>query len=55
MNNSNLASKFYKRQLDYAKRSFESGNLMPRRYVFVLTNLCNLSCSFCFQERKKKI
>ena len=27
---------------------------MPRRYVFVLTNLCNLACTFCFQERKKR-
>ena len=25
---------------------------MPYRYVFILTNLCNLRCSFCFQEKK---
>lgn len=25
---------------------------LPKRYVFVLTNKCNLSCSFCFQDRK---
>ena len=24
----------------------------PFRYVLVLTNLCNLRCSFCFQEKK---
>ena len=29
-------------------------NLMPRRYVLVLTNLCNLACTFCFQEREKR-
>ena len=26
----------------------------PYRYVFVLTNMCNLRCSFCFQEKKFK-
>ena len=28
--------------------------LYPKRYCYVLTNLCNLSCSFCFQDRKKQ-
>ncbi len=27
-------------------------NQMPFRYVFILTNACNLRCSFCFQEKK---
>ncbi len=27
---------------------------LPHRYVLVLTNLCNLRCSFCFQARKKR-
>jgi len=54
MSNSNLVSEFYKRQVDYSKKSFEKGGLLPRRYVFILTNLCNLACSFCFQERKKR-
>lgn len=32
-----------------------SGELqMPHRYVFVLTNLCNLDCHFCFQDRDKR-
>lgn len=31
----------------------ESG--MPLRYVFVLTNQCNLRCPFCFQHKKKQI
>jgi MoaA/NifB/PqqE/SkfB family radical SAM enzyme len=25
---------------------------LPSRFVFVLTNKCNLSCDFCFQDRK---
>ena len=35
-------------------RELNEGNSrdMPFRYVFVLTNLCNLRCSFCFQEKK---
>ncbi len=27
--------------------------MMPRRYVFILTNRCNLSCAFCPQSKKK--
>ncbi len=53
MNNAALAQKFYDKNSDYSKLAFEKGNLLPHRYVFVLTNLCNLKCSFCFQERKK--
>ena len=48
------ASEFYNRQVEYATLSFDKGNLLPRRYVLILTNLCNLRCSFCFQERKKR-
>ena len=54
MKNSVTANAVYKRQSEYSKKAFEKGNLMPRRYVFVLTNLCNLKCTFCFQERKKR-
>ena len=28
--------------------------LPPHRYVFVLTNLCNLKCKYCYQEKKAK-
>ena len=54
MKNSATANAVYKRQSEYGKLAFEKDNLMPRRYVFVLTNLCNLACTFCFQERKKR-
>ena len=37
------------------KKNYDSSSiLLPHRYVFVLTNLCNLKCSFCFQARKKR-
>ena len=54
MKNFTTANAVYKRQSDFGKLAFEKDNLMPRRYVFVLTNLCNLKCTFCFQERKKR-
>ena len=54
MGNSLEANAYYKRQADYAKLAFQKNNLMPRRYVLILTNLCNLACWFCVQERKKK-
>ena len=54
MKNFFTANSVYKQQSEYGKIAFEKGNLMPRRYVFVLTNLCNLRCTFCFQERKKR-
>ena len=54
MENYLTANSVYKRQVEYSKKAFENDNLMPRRYVFVLTNLCNLKCVFCFQERKKR-
>ena len=54
MKNSSEANAYYKRQADYAKLAFTKDILMPRRYVLVLTNLCNLKCTFCVQERKKK-
>ena len=54
MKNSLTAAQYYKRQVEYTQKAFEKNDLMPRRYVLVLTNLCNLSCTFCFQERKKR-
>jgi MoaA/NifB/PqqE/SkfB family radical SAM enzyme len=54
MKNSDTANKTYNAQLDFAKKAHNLENILPRRYVFILTNLCNLRCSFCFQERKRK-
>ena len=42
---------YHLRRIKYAKKNFGSESL-PHRYVFILTNKCNLACSFCFQERK---
>ena len=38
----------------YAQNLFEKKTSLPFRYVLILTNKCNLACSFCFQERKNR-
>lgn len=43
---------FEKRLKARVKESNLNKKSMPYRYVFVLTNACNLRCSFCFQEKK---
>ena len=47
------SNNFYKKNLEYSRLAFEKDNMLPHRYVLVLTNLCNLACSFCFQDRRK--
>ena len=39
MKNSITAGQYYKRQAEYTQQAYEKNNLMPRRYVLVLTNL----------------
>jgi MoaA/NifB/PqqE/SkfB family radical SAM enzyme len=45
--------KYHEDLVKYADKAFEKDDF-PKRYCFILTNLCNLACTFCFQERKKK-
>lgn len=45
--------KYHEDLVKYANLAFEKDGF-PKRYCFILTNLCNLACSFCFQERKRK-
>ena len=45
--------KYHEDLVKYADLAFEK-NFFPKRYCFILTNLCNLACTFCFQERKRK-
>ena len=53
-NNSLTSNKVYDDLVAFALKASKEKNILPNRYVFVLTNLCNLKCSFCFQERKKR-
>ena len=38
----------------FSQEAFDHDSIYPKRYCFILTNLCNLACSFCFQDRKKQ-
>jgi len=50
----NKSEKFWKHQQDISNEAYLNNYLYPNRYVFVLTNLCNLRCHFCFQAREKR-
>lgn len=45
--------KFYTDLQNFEALAYEKDDMLPRRYVYVLTNLCNLACDYCFQVRKK--
>ena len=38
---------------EFRRKAYKTEDLMPKRYCLVLTNLCNLACSFCYQHRTK--
>lgn len=44
---------YHNNRIKYADLLYDNESMLPHRYVFVITNRCNLKCSFCFQERKK--
>ena len=44
--------KFYTDLRKFGEHAYENEDMLPRRYAFVLTNLCNLACDYCFQVRK---
>jgi len=44
---------YHQARIDYSKKIYDSPSMLPHRYVFVLTNRCNLKCSFCFQEKDR--
>ena len=45
------SQRFHNQHESFTEKVFNSENLLPDRYVYVLTNLCNLRCNFCFQEK----
>jgi len=38
----------------FTEKAYNTSGMLPHRYVFVLTNLCNLRCGFCFQNKKRR-
>ena len=47
-------SEYHDKLIDYLYKAKKENLLYPKRYCYVLTNLCNLACNFCFQDRKKQ-
>lgn len=45
---------FHNKHERFTEIAYNTPNLLPDRYVFILTNLCNLRCSFCFQKKDLK-
>lgn len=45
---------FYNKHEQFTNLAYDTPNLLPDRYVFILTNLCNLKCSFCFQKKEPR-
>lgn len=46
-------TEYHLERAEYAKKLYDNPDMLPHRYVFVLTNRCNLRCSFCFQHKDK--
>ncbi len=46
--------KFHNIHEAFSEKAFNTEGLLPDRYVFVLTNLCNLKCSFCVQKGESR-
>ena len=49
----NKNTKYHESRIAWAEKTYEDPSLLPHRYVFILTNRCNLKCSFCFQEKNR--
>lgn len=47
-------TKFHNYHEELTKKIYETPGMLPSRYVFILTNQCNLRCSFCFQKKDFK-
>ena len=46
--------KFHDRHENLTEKLYNGDLDLPHRYVFVLTNICNLRCHFCFQDRDRR-
>ncbi|OUV61125.1 MAG: hypothetical protein CBC82_07225 [Cellvibrionales bacterium TMED122] len=46
--------KYHNDLINYAINAKKNNSPYPKRFCFVLTNLCNLACTFCFQDRKRQ-
>ena len=42
---------YHREMMAFAEKLYSARDMMPHRYVFILTNKCNLKCPFCFQKK----
>jgi len=49
-----MDTEFHKAHEDLTEIIYTTPGMLPSRYVFVITNRCNLNCDFCFQDKKPK-
>jgi len=49
----NKNTDFHEERTKFVDSMYSGTLMMPRRYVFVLTNRCNLACNFCPQSKIK--
>ncbi len=54
MKTENKSHEFWDHHQKKTYDAYTENYIYPNRYVFVLTNLCNLRCEFCFQARQKR-
>ena len=47
----NQNTEYFQVRQKKALENYENDIKYPNRYVFVLTNKCNLRCSFCFHVK----
>lgn len=48
------SNNFHEQHEDLTDVIYNNPEMLPHRYVFILTNLCNLRCSFCFQKKDRR-
>jgi MoaA/NifB/PqqE/SkfB family radical SAM enzyme len=46
--------RFHEELVEFSNQASKENYTYPKRYCYILTNLCNLACTFCFQDRKKQ-
>jgi MoaA/NifB/PqqE/SkfB family radical SAM enzyme len=46
-----IKESFHNKHEAFSQKAYETSGILPDRYVLILTNLCNLKCSFCYQKR----
>lgn len=52
-NENDSAEALHKKHELLTEKIYNNPGMLPDRYVYILTNKCNLRCNFCFQKKHK--